>query len=67
MSYHFEYSECESGITCNTHVDGENQSWPALTEQFLQFLRGCGFILSAQDFADYIDEKVTEYEEACDA
>ena len=67
MTYSFEHTSYDdnNNRSCYeaTH-DNENSGWPELTERFLEFLRGCGFTLSAQDFVDYVHERVAEYEEA---
>ena len=38
--------------------------WDAVTDCYIEFLRGCGFVLTKQEVAEYLKDRVTEYENA---
>jgi len=55
-----------------THDDSDDETsitfdascWVDITRRYFDFLRGCGFVINTQDFADTVTTQVTELRDA---
>lgn len=40
--------------------DDSSASWSELTELFFEYLQGCGYILTREDFAEYVEDAFSD-------
>ncbi len=59
----FTFSYEEGGDETTISVSGVN-TWKEITRRYYDFLRGCGFVINAQDFADEVLDQVIELRDA---
>lgn len=48
------------GRTVSHVITEEAPEWMALVDEFLYFLKGCGYIVTHRDLIDYLDEVAWE-------
>jgi len=63
--FNFEHRDNDNSFSANYNND-DGFMWPGLVENFLRFLRGCGYLINTQDFIDYVQSQIQEVEEAED-
>lgn len=59
MTYKFTSNDGSRKVV--VQVDNHDMTWMDLSEEFFEFLRGCGFYLDRQDLSDYFksdDEQI---------
>jgi len=62
--YTFEYQDTWYDGKESTEVSmtlNGPETWPEVTDFFLQYLRACGFILNESVLKDYVDDQLSEY------
>jgi hypothetical protein len=56
------FSYDDDGATTRKQLN--SSYWPEITEAFIEFLRGVGFVFSTQDFVDHFTQKNQEWVDA---
>lgn len=66
MSYIFSKTNSydENDATVELACPQDTETWPELTEYFLNFLRGCGFVLNTRDFLEELQSKIADLHHA---
>jgi len=64
-NFTFEHRDDDTSFSAYYNND-DGFLWPEIVENFLQFLRGCGYPINTQDFIDYVQSRIQEVEEAED-
>ena len=61
MSFTFDHDVDEDyGNRHSATTYGNDMTWEELTVKFLDFLRGCGFVIKDSDFEDFFNEHANQ-------
>ena len=63
-NFELDYNDTNTSFSSSYDDNGEGFSWPELVENFLQFLRGCGYPIHASDFIEYVHSRLEDLDEA---
>lgn len=55
----FRFEKDDNGVQVIMYINNDDSTWMEVTDHFIEFMLGCGYLFDHQELADYIKE---EYE-----